>query len=197
MDELENNFLELWSTSFRKIPTNHFNNIVGLSGLLLGLYPLYFGPISGFAKDWAEFSGLMTQVYASLLGFIIAGYTVFVTSANPDFLVGLWRHHDEEANCPLLKLHLLVYMKLFLSIFSGTVFFSLIVIAYKIWVPLRSDFDLSPRLIVFLQTSIAAITGWRLTSAAIQVKAMIFNLYSLTITQTIYLSSTKDEETKR
>jgi hypothetical protein len=187
LNQSEKGFLDLWLNAFSKIPKNRINTFFGFSGIILGVFPHVFGPIPNFGKDWSDFAALMVQVFASLLGFIIAGYTIFSTSANPEFIVAFWRHVDKKSEVPLFKLHLIVYMRLFLCIFTGTIFFGGIVLSYKIWILLRADLTFSSRGLVLIQTIIAAATGWQLTSAAVQVKAMIFNLYDLTITQASYL----------
>lgn len=186
----EKSLLDLWSNAFQKIPKNRINSLLGFSGILLGAFPLFLGPIVKFGQNWTDLSTLMLQVFGSLLGFIIAGYTIFVTSANPNFVVAFWRHIDSEADMPILKLHLVVYMKLFFIIFSGTCFFAFIVIGYKAWSFVAPEVIISIKLMTALQSIIMAITGWFLTMSAVQVKAMIFNLYHLTLTQAQYLDKT-------
>ena len=195
MIESEKSLIELWSKAFQKIPKNRFNTYAGASGLILGLIPLWFGPIAGFAKEWSDLAALLVQVFASLLGFIIAGYTIFVTSANPNFVVAFWRHINDHSGFPLLKLHLVVYMRLFFSMFTATLFFGSIVVSYKIWGFVRAEVTLSPRMINFIQIMITSLSGWMITLSAVQIKAMIFNLYDLTITQAQFLemSDAKDE----
>lgn len=187
----EKSLFELWSEAFSKIPKNGFNDIASISGLMLGIIPAWFGPLNDFSKEWSEFAALMVQVFSSLLGFIIAGYTIFVSSANPNFVAAFWRHKDTESGFPLLKLHLVVYMKLFFIMFSATLFFGSVVIAYKFWLFVRGDLQLTTRLVVFLQIIISSLSGWMITMSAVQIKAMIFNLYDLAITQAQYLDITE------
>jgi len=191
----EKSLLELWSKTLPKIPKNRFNSWVSSSGLLFGVVPFVIGPIDKYVSQFLPYSDLLAMVYAGLLGFIIAGYAIFTTAGNPKFLLEIWKHKDERSGLPLLKLHLLVFVRLFIVVFISMLIVLFQSLAFRVWPSLASQVQLSDRLHCFIQATSLGSIGWTVTASSIQLKTLIFNLYDLTITQVQFLAI--DEETKK
>lgn len=69
-------------------------------------------------RDWAS-SGFNFSI--TTLGFLIAGFTIFVTVAKPDMLLAMMDHKDPETKLPTLKANLAKFMHVFIVyiVFSG------------------------------------------------------------------------------
>jgi hypothetical protein len=183
----EKSLLEIWSKTLQRLPKNRFNLVVSKLGLVLGLIPIFFGPLNRFSEILSSVSSELIVVYSSLLGFVIAGYTIFTTMGQPKFLVSMWKHIDSGTQLPLFKLHLLVFVKLFLALFWSLIIVICISISVKFQHILASHITLSERLNVCLQSGLLALIGWSLSAVAIHIKVLIFNLYDLTLTQVRFL----------
>ena len=189
----EKSLLELWSKTIPKIPKNRFNTWMSRAGLLFGIIPMISGPIGNFVALFQPYSDLLSTVYAGLLGFIIAGYAIFTTAGNPKFLLEIWRHIEPRSGLPLLKLHLLVFVRLFIVVFFALLIVLIQSLLFRIWPGVSTQIQLSGRLTIFIQCLSLAATGWSVSAAAVQLKTLIFNLYDLTITQVQFLGIDRDE----
>ena len=195
-DITEKSLLEIWSKTFPKLPHNRFNTWAALSGFLLLLIPLIFGPIPEFKNLMLPFVELLATVYGSLLGFIIAGYAIFTSASNPKFILQIWKHVDSKSQLPLLKLHLLVYVRLFLSLFLSLGCVVVMALTLRIWPFITLHVSISERLRLALQCISMALIGWSITNSSVQIKAMIFNLYNLILTQVRFLEIDDKNSTK-
>jgi len=192
LESSESSVSDIWSNSFALIPKNSFNFYFSKIGILLGLLPLINGPLADFHIEWNPFVSLMLQVYASLLGFIIAGYTLFIASPHPKFQLAYWRHQSKGVS--LLRLHFLIYMKLFLTVFIGTILFGLLAILFQIWTTLGGLIVVSDKISIVVQVILLSSIGWSMSGAAVQMKVMIFNLYSFSMTQMQFIDATESCE---
>lgn len=192
----EKSLLELWAKTIPKIPKNRFNFWASMIGLLFGLAPVVLGQINNFISQLQPYSDLLAQVYSGLLGFIIAGYAIFTTAGNPKFLVEIWKHIDERSKLPLLKLHLLVFVRLFLVVFCSLLIVLIQSLLFRLWPTVSPQVQLSDRLVIFIQSISLAAIGWSVTATAVQLKTLIFNLYDLTLTQVKFLQIDGHESEK-
>jgi hypothetical protein len=190
----EKSLLELWSKTLPKIPKNRFNSWVSMLGLLFGVLPFVIGPIEKFVAQFQPYTDLLATVYAGLLGFIIAGYAIFTTAGNPKFLLEIWKHTDKRSGLPLLKLHLLVFVRLFIVVFVSMLIVLLQSLLFRMWPSFSGQVQLSDRIINLIQALSLGSIGWTVTASSVQLKTLIFNLYDLTITQVQFLQI---EETKK
>ena len=199
MDEqhiTEKSLLEIWSKTIPKIPKNRFNTWASLSGVSFGIMPFIFGPIAGFVGLLQPYTDLLSQIYASLLGFIIAGYAIFTSVGNPKFLVELWKHTEKRSGLPLLKLHLLVFVRLFIVVFAALIFSMAHSTLSRLWPTVMGEIQISTKIRTFGQAFSMGVLGWTLTATAIQLKTLIFNLYDLTLMQVQFLQVDSDSENK-
>ncbi|RYZ91204.1 MAG: hypothetical protein EOP04_01400 [Proteobacteria bacterium] len=189
----EKSLLEIFCKTIPQLPKNKFNSFVGWSGVLLLFIPAICGPSPDFLKTIAGFTDLLSQIYAGILGFIIAGYAIFTSSSNPHFLVEIWRYEEPKSKMPLLKVHLLVYVRLFVAIFLSLIGVLAISLTSRLWPMLSPHVQISDDLARAIQSLIAAILGLSMTQVCIHTKVLIFNLYDLTITQVKYIDLTSDD----
>ncbi len=62
-------------------------------------------------RDWASI-GFNFSI--TTLGFLIAGFTIFVTVAKPDMMLAMMDHNDPETKLPTLKANLAKFMHVFI-----------------------------------------------------------------------------------
>ena len=191
----EKSLLEIWSKTLPRLPKNRFNLVVSKLGLALGLIPIFFGPSSRFSEILSSISSELIIVYSSLLGFVIAGYTIFTTLGQPKFFVSMWKHKDSRTQLPLFQLHLLVFVKLFLALFWSLMTMICLSIGVKFQHILASHIALSAHRNISLQSGLLALIGWSLSAVAIHIKVLIFNLYDLTLTQVRFLEIDQEKTT--
>lgn len=63
-------------------------------------------------RSWAS---LGFNFAITTLGFLIAGFTIFVTVAKPDLLLAMMDHRDRETDLPTLKRNLFAFMRVFIA----------------------------------------------------------------------------------
>lgn len=190
----EKSLLEIWSKSLPKIPKNRFNCWASVSGLLLGVFPFAVGPINNYIDRFQTYTDLLSTVYAGLLGFILAGYAIFTTAGNPKFLLAVWKHKDTKSGVPLLKLHLFVFVRLFIVVFISMLVVIGQSLAFRLWPTLEIQVQLSNKLRIVGQGISCATIGWTITATSIQLKTLIYNLYNLTLTQVQFLEIDAESE---
>lgn len=184
---IEKSLSEIWSKTLLRVPKSRFNNLVSLVGVALGAFPLIVGPVKSFSGTFQSAADLLVGAYAGLLGFIIAGYAIFTTAGNPKFLVEIWKHIDSRSGLPLLKLHLLVFVRLFLVVFFALFISISVSFAFRLWPTLSEKVAFAPSLRLCLQAVVLSTLGWTISATAVQLKTLIFNLYDLTLTQVKFL----------
>lgn len=64
------------------------------------------------ARAWAN-SGFNFTI--TTLGFLIAGFTIFMTVAKPDMMLEMMDHLDKETGLPTLKKNLFAFMRVFIA----------------------------------------------------------------------------------
>jgi hypothetical protein len=190
----EKSLLEIWSKALPRLPKNRFNTVASFVGILLGVVPVIFGSVGQFRSLLLPYVEFLATIYATLLGFIIAGYAIFTTSANPAFLLAIWKHEDSKAKMPLLKLHLLIYVRLFIAVFVNLFAMMALSAVFRLWPTIAAQITLSDRVSLATQAIVLGIVGLSISVVAVQLKALIFNLYDLTITQVRFLEINEKSE---
>lgn len=69
-------------------------------------------PLLTDARSWAN-SGFNFTI--TTLGFLIAGFTIFMTVAKPDMMLAMMDHLDKETGLPTLKKNLFAFMRVFIA----------------------------------------------------------------------------------
>lgn len=183
----EKSILEIWSKTLPRLPRNRFNSFASLSGILIGALPLAIGPFSNFSSTYQPLNDLLVATYASLLGFVIAGYAIFTSSSNPVFSLELWKFVESKSKMPLLKVHLLVFIRLFIVVFIALFILLGLSLFFRIRQSTLPHLSMSNSFRALLQGVTIAFMGWSITAVAVQLKILIFNLYDLTLTQARFL----------
>lgn len=178
----EKSLTEIWAKALPRLRRNRLNAILRWSGPVLGalVYVLFDRP-PDFIKVINQLSGTLAGVWGSLLGFVIAGYAIFTAAIDPAFMLSLWRLEESHSKFPHLKVRLLVFTQLFIYLFLGLVIFVALHLATSILPHVLAQLPIRPKLAlgVLGMTSL----GFAVSSCLVEMKALIFNLYDLAITQ--------------
>jgi hypothetical protein len=180
--DLEKSVFEIWRTSLPKLRPNRFNLAMRSGGAVLGaLLGVTLGPPENFAQVIGQLSGTLAGVWSGLLGFVIAGFAIFTQALDPGFMSALWNYEDEHSGFPHLKVRLLIFVQLFIYLFLGM--FTLIFIHVLAAIS-PSYFHHFPQ---WSKTTLKVISmagiGFSISTCIVELKALIFNLYSMTLTQ--------------
>jgi hypothetical protein len=101
----------------RKIPTSTFNqSIVGITALLAAIY--VFLPTSSsaaLAAKTREIAEMGFGFATSILGFLIAGFTVFATITKEDLFKRMARIEEPKSKLSYLKYNFFAFMKVFID----------------------------------------------------------------------------------
>ena len=195
IESKEKNLTEIWSKTFPKLATHRENFYLNFSGLLLGLVPFIFGEVSDFASFITDSASMLGQVYSGLLGFILAGYTIFASATNPRFLLAIWEYRSEEnSNLPLLKVHALVFMRMFITLFLSLLLCLVLFLFAKLNSSIKPMILLHSSIFVFGQAVVLSLVGVTVSGTLTQLKILIFNIYDLVMTQAEFA---KIDENKR
>jgi len=75
-----------------------------------------------------EFSVLAIGLVISVLGFILAGFTIFATISQPDMLVAMSKFRHEDSQLSYLKNNFFIFMRVFIYYLAYAVFCLLIIV---------------------------------------------------------------------
>lgn len=75
-----------------------------------------------------DFSSVAIGLVVSVLGFILAGFTIFATISQPDMLVAMSRHRHESSGLSYLKNNFFIFMRIFIYYLAYTVACLLIIV---------------------------------------------------------------------
>lgn len=107
----------------RKIPFNKFNVVCTLSVFILVTiqYCMLTDPLSLKLQEIRNlaFFGLTTS--ATILGFLLAGFTIFATISQPDLLVAMSAHRHSESQLSYLKHNFFIFIRVFIYYLAYTV----------------------------------------------------------------------------
>lgn len=179
MMDREKGLAEVWSKALPRLRQSRLNDFFRYSGLICGA--VIGGTLpTGCLSLLGQAALAMAGIWAGLLGFVIAGYTIF-TTMNPHFMLVLGKIEESHSKFSHLKVRLLVFTQLFITMFVGLVcfiaiyLFSLVYPLYHIVVP--------GQIKLVGCVMLGALLGGSLTSGLTEIKILIFNLYDLTLTQ--------------
>ena len=100
----------------RKIPASGFNRIVLVSiSSILTIYAFFVcddvGLLLKSVRDWSSI-GLSFSL--SVLGFLIAGFTIFATLTKPEMLLSMMSINHKQSGLPYLKYNFFAFMRVFI-----------------------------------------------------------------------------------
>lgn len=178
----------LWDIylSSRKIRTSKFNQFVLISIVLIsGCYVLFIeSDISIVLSKSRELSELGLNYSISILGFLIAGFTIFATLTKPTLLLKMMDKTHKGSKLTYLKYNYFVFMRVFIFYLSiSSMFFFVILfcgtngIVPKVVSLIPEANIIKPNLIkisyICLNTSVAFLV--------LLLKGFIYNVYSITM----------------
>lgn len=122
----------LWAVyvKARRIPFNSFNTwattIVVI--LVIAQYCALDIPLEEKLKVVRDFSSAAIGIVVSVLGFILAGFTIFATISQPEMLVAMSRHRHETSGLSYLKNNFFIFMRIFIYYLAYTITCLLIIV---------------------------------------------------------------------
>ena len=179
----------LWAiyVKARRIPFSTFNSWTTLIVFVLVAlqYCMLDISLDDKLKIVREFSTMAMGVVVSVLGFILAGFTIFATISQPDMLVAMSKYRHEESQLSYLKNNFFIFMRVFIYYLLYTVF-CLMVIVFAVKGGLIHK-------VVQLSPISWKITEWLVGAAYVflytgmffllmQLKSFIYNVYHTVMT---------------
>lgn len=115
----------LWAI-YRKSRTIQFNKFnVWTTTLVAALttiqYCLLDSSIQIKLQLVRDFSSVAMGIAVSVLGFILAGFTIFATISQPEMLVAMSKHRHESSGLSYLKNNFFIFMRVFIYYLTYTV----------------------------------------------------------------------------
>lgn len=89
-------------------------NLLAAALLVINAFVLQqsVAPLLADARAWAS-NGFNFTI--TTLGFLIAGFTIFMTVAKPEMMLAMMDHLDKETGLPTLKKNLFAFMRVFIA----------------------------------------------------------------------------------
>lgn len=130
----------------RRIPFNSFNlwATIVVVILVIAQYCVLGISLDEKLKIVREFSSAAIGIVVSVLGFLLAGFTIFATISQPDMLVAMSRHRHEDSGLSYLKNNFFIFMRIFIYYLVYTVACLLIMVFGVKGGLLNKLVDLSP-----------------------------------------------------
>lgn len=171
----------------RRISFNSFNfwSTALVLVLVIAQYCVLDITLDEKLKVVREFSLVAMGVVVSVLGFILAGFTIFATISQPDMFVSMSKHRHDASGLSYLKHNFFIFMRVFIYYLIYTVF-CLLVIVFGIKGGLVHK-------IIILSPISCKISEWLVGLAyvvlyaglfflLVQLKSFIFNVYHSVMT---------------
>ena len=107
----------------RVIQFNRFNvwTTTAVVSLTTIQYCLLDNPIQIKLQLVRDFSSVALGIVVSVLGFILAGFTIFATISQPEMLVAMSKHRHESSGLSYLKNNFFIFMRVFIYYLAYTV----------------------------------------------------------------------------
>lgn len=122
----------LWAiyVKARRIPFSSFNFWTTFAVFILVVlqYCMLEISLDEKLKVVREFSSMALGVVVSVLGFILAGFTIFATISQPDMLVAMSKCRHEKSQLSFLKNNFFIFMRVFIYYLVYTVFCLLVIV---------------------------------------------------------------------
>ncbi len=119
----EKSLLEIYKKS-RRIPFNSFNfwSTIVVVVMVAIQYCLLDISITEKLKLVREFSVMAVGITTTVLGFLLAGFTIFATISQPDMLVAMSQHREQKSGLSFLKYNFFIFMRVFIYYMAYAVF---------------------------------------------------------------------------
>lgn len=119
----EKSLLQIYKKS-RRIPFNSFNfwSTTIVVVMVAIQYCLLDISITEKLKVVREFSVMAVGITTTVLGFLLAGFTIFATISQPDMLVAMSQHREQKSGLSFLKYNFFIFMRVFIYYMAYAVF---------------------------------------------------------------------------
>jgi len=180
METKNKSLLQLWRNNIPKLRKDAQNAKIVMLGVIFFGLAIPLSKTTDFVSALAGFCSTIAEIWASILGFVIAGFAIF-TAMSPDFLLALWKYKESHSKLPHLEVRLLIFIKLFVSLMFG-LFVSILIYFVAIFFPTAlRDMGMVSKLL--LKGVAGILLGFSIASAIVELKSLVFNLYDMAITQ--------------
>jgi len=136
-------------------------------------------PLLADARIWAS-NGFNFTI--TTLGFLIAGFTIFMTVAKPDMMLAMMDHLDKETELPTLKKNLFAFMRVFIAYLVCAGMFLCVLLFCQPGGVVPSFVKLMPASDYLRNTLIKigyVLLGSSFVYLLLMLKSFIFNVYSI------------------
>ena len=108
----------------RRIPTNKFNLLCTLALLALVIFQFCIlkEPAVDKLKDVRDLSTFGMTTAVTVLGFLIAGFTIFATISQPEMLVAMSRIVEKKSGLSYLKFNFFIFIRVFIYYLAYSLF---------------------------------------------------------------------------
>ncbi|MBJ9854120.1 hypothetical protein [Citrobacter freundii] len=133
-------------------------------------------------RTWTSFS---FNFSVTILGFLIAGFTIFATLSKPEMFVRMAVHIHKDTKLTTLKYNFLAFIKIFVTYIKFGLFYLLIIIfgqANRFISNLAKEFPLLHSLTPFCIKIIYIFVGVSSIHLFLCLKTFVFNIYSIVMT---------------
>lgn len=200
--EFDRNWFELLHSAYCRLDL-HVPSFLFLLLLSTLFGAIGYAVVNSKAQEdfFVELFSILTNVYASLLGFAIAGYALFAVLGESRYLNAIMAHRVREkyGSMPLLKIHLLCLVKFLVALGIGLiVFLTALILAYiHRYTDLRL-FTLNQLFINELGTFSGMLIGFCIGIGIVEAKSFIFNIYNIALTHAFfYYQEAADDDSEK
>lgn len=166
----------------RRIPTNKFNLISTICVIVASSVAVWLSPQSiaetvHFVRDGAV---LGFNASLAILGFLVAGFTIFATISNPNMLIRMGGMRHPESGLSWLKYTFFLLIRVFIYYLSFAIFCFIVIFfgARNGLLSVMLNFSAYPMELKFALTnaSFVVLVSWQYF-LLVQLKSFIFNIF--------------------
>lgn len=165
-----------------RIPANKFNLLSTFFVFFLAVFSVCVSPreiadIASFVRDSAALS---FNASLAILGFLVAGFTIFATISNPNMLISMGGLRHPESGLSWLKHTFFLLIRVFIYYLSFSIFCFFIIFFGAKGGLISVLIDMSPRAsnlkFLVVNFSFVLLVSWQFF-LLVQLKSFIFNIY--------------------
>jgi hypothetical protein len=121
----EKSLWDVYKLSRRILPSKFQVIFVLISFIALASNSFFLSSDQGvILADLRKWSEMGFSFSITILGFLIAGFTVFATLSKPKMMLAMMDHTNKETGLPTLKYNFFAFMKVFIAYISFLVLYA-------------------------------------------------------------------------
>lgn len=132
--------------------------------------------------DLRKWSEMAFSFSITILGFLIAGFTIFATLSKPKMMLAMMEHTNKETGLPTLKYNFFAFMKVFIAYITFLVLYALIMLFGQSDGFIANFIEYLPNADCVKSTMINivyAIVGSSFIYLLLLLKSFVFNIYAI------------------